>query len=73
MFGSDGERSGLACVYTVKSSERYFGYSVTNEVWLIESILKAILLDIGNQCNILRRGVIFSFLGILSIILAAAF
>ena len=39
MFGSDDERSGLAGVYTVKSSERYFGYTVINEVWHIESIL----------------------------------
>ena len=39
MFGSDDERSGLAGVYTVKSSERYFGYAVVNEVWHIELIL----------------------------------
>ena len=39
MFGSDDECSGLASVYTVKSSERYFGYEVVNEVWHIESIL----------------------------------
>ena len=34
MFGSD-ECSGHAGVYTVKSSERYFGYAVVNEVWHI--------------------------------------
>ena len=39
MFGSDDECSGLAGVYTVKSSERYFGYEVINAVWHIESIL----------------------------------
>ena len=39
MFRSDDECSGLAGVYTVKSSERYFGYAVVNEVWHIESIL----------------------------------
>ena len=39
MFESDVERRGLAGVYTVKSSERYFGYAVVNEVWHIESIL----------------------------------
>ena len=35
MFGSDDEHSGLAGVYTVKSSERYFGFAVVNEVWHI--------------------------------------
>ena len=35
VFGSDDERSGLAGLYTVKSSERYFGYAVVNEVWHI--------------------------------------
>ena len=39
MFESDDERSGLAGIYTVKSSERYFGYAVINEVWYIEPIL----------------------------------
>ena len=39
MFGSDDECSGPAGVYTVKSSKRYFGYAVVNEVWHIESIL----------------------------------
>ena len=38
MFSSDNECSGLAGVYTVKSSERYFGYSVVNEVFYIEAI-----------------------------------
>ena len=49
MFRSDDERSGPAGVYTVKSSEKYFGYAVVNEVWHIESILNAILPDMGNQ------------------------
>ena len=39
MFESDDERRDLASVYTVKSSERYFGYAVINEVWHVESIL----------------------------------
>ena len=39
MFGSDDGRSGLAGVYIVKSSERYFGYAVVNKVWHTESIL----------------------------------
>ena len=39
MFGSDDEHSGLAGLYTVKSSKRYFGNAVVNEVWHIESIL----------------------------------
>ena len=38
-FGSADERSGLACVYTFKSSDRYFGYAVVNTVWHRESIL----------------------------------
>ena len=37
--GSDDERSGLAGVYTFKSSDRYFGYAVVNAVWNRESIL----------------------------------
>ena len=40
-----------AGIYTVKSSERYFGYAVVNEVWHLESILLAVLLDMGNQCH----------------------
>ena len=39
MFGSDDECSGLASVYTIKSSERYFGYAVVNEVWHIVNFL----------------------------------
>ena len=39
MFMSDDKCSGLAEVYTVKSSERYFGNAVVNEVWHIKSIL----------------------------------
>ena len=73
MKGTDDERSGFSGVYTVKSSKRYFGNAVVNEVWHIESILSAILLDMGNQCNILRREVICSVLGIFSVILTAAF
>ena len=32
IFGSDNECSGLAGVYTFKSSDRYFGYAVVNAV-----------------------------------------
>ena len=39
IFGSDDECSGLASVYTFKSSDRYFGYAVVNAVWHTESIL----------------------------------
>ena len=39
IFGSDGERSGLAGVYTFNSSDRYFRYAVVNAVWHRESIL----------------------------------
>ena len=39
IFVSDDECSGLAGVHTVKSSERYYGYAVVNEVSHIESIL----------------------------------
>ena len=39
MFGSDGDLSGRAGVYTFKSSDRYFGYVVVNAVWHRESIL----------------------------------
>ena len=73
IFGSDDERSGLAGVYTFKSSDRYFRYAVVNAVWHRESVLQAILLGIGSQCNILRRGVVCSVLGILSVMHAAAF
>ena len=73
IFGSNDERSGLAGVYTFKSSDRYFGYAVINAVWHRESVLLAILLGIGRQCNILRRGVVCSVLGILSVIRASAF
>ena len=38
MFGSDSECSGLAGVYTFKSSDRYFGYAVVNAVWHKEPI-----------------------------------
>ena len=31
-FGSDDDLSGLASVYTFKSSDRYFGYVVVNAV-----------------------------------------
>ena len=72
MFRSDDECSGLADVYIVKGSERSIRYTVVNEVWHIESILYAILPDMGNQCNILRR-VVCSVLCILSVILVAAF
>ena len=33
MFGSDNECSGLAGVYTFKSSDRYFGYAAVIAVW----------------------------------------
>ena len=33
MFGSDDDLSGLAGVYTFKSSDRYFGYAVVHAVW----------------------------------------
>ena len=39
IFGSNDERSGLAGVYTFKSSDRYFGYAVVNALWHRESIL----------------------------------
>ena len=39
IFESDDERSGLADVYTFKSSDRYFGYAVVSAVWHRESIL----------------------------------
>ena len=39
IFGFDTEHSGQACVYTFKSSDRYFGYAVVNAVWHRESIL----------------------------------
>ena len=39
ILGSDDERSGLAGVYTFKSSDRYFGYAIVNAVWHTESIL----------------------------------
>ena len=39
IFGSNDERSGLAGVFTFKSSDRYFGYAVVNAVWYRESIL----------------------------------
>ena len=73
IFGSDDECSGLAGVYTFKSSDRYFGYAVVNAVWHRESTLYAIPLGIGSQCNILRRGVVCSVLGILSVMRAAVF
>ena len=73
IFGSNDERSGLAGVYAFNSSDRYLGYAVINAVWHRESILSVILLVIGSQCNILRRVVICSDLGILSVIRAAVF
>ena len=73
IFGFNNECSGLAGVYTFKSFDRYFGYAVVNAVWHRESILQAILLGIGSQCNFLRRGVVCSVLGILSVIRAAVF
>ena len=39
IFGSNDERSGLAGVYTFKSSDRYFGYAVVNAVCHRGSIL----------------------------------
>ena len=39
MLGSDVDISGLAGVYTFKSSDRYFGYAVVNAVWHKDSIL----------------------------------
>ena len=39
MFGSDDNLSGLAGIYTFKSSDRYFGYVEVNAVWHKESIL----------------------------------
>ena len=39
IFESNDEHSGLAGVYTFKSSDRYFGYAVVNAVWHTESIL----------------------------------
>ena len=39
MVGSNHECSGLAGVYTFKSSDRYFGYAVVNAMWHKESIL----------------------------------
>ena len=39
IFGSDDERSGLAGVYTFKSSDRYFGYAIVHAVGHRESIL----------------------------------
>ena len=33
VFGSDDKDSGLAGVYTFKSSDRYFRYTVVNAVW----------------------------------------
>ena len=39
IFGSDDGRSGLAGIYTFKSSDRYFGYAVVNAVWHRGSIL----------------------------------
>ena len=73
MFVSDDDISGLAGVYTVKSSDRYFGYAVVNAVWHEQSILLTVLLGTGSQCNILRKGVVCSILGILSAICAAVF
>ena len=73
MFGSNDDLSGRAGVYTFKSSDRYFEYAVVSAVWHKESILWKILLGNGSQCNILRRGVVCWFLGILSVIRAAVF
>ena len=73
LFGSKDERSGLAGVYTFNSSDRYFGYAVVNAVQHSESVLLTILMGIGIQCNILRRGVVCSVLGILSVICATVF
>ena len=39
MFGSDDDLSGLAGIYTFKSSDRYFGYAVDNTVCHKESNL----------------------------------
>ena len=39
IFGYNDERSGLALIYTLNSSDRYFGYAVVNAVWHRESIL----------------------------------
>ena len=64
---------GLAGVYTFKSSDRYFGYEVVSAVWHRELILYTILLGIGSQCNIFRRGIVCSVLGILSVIRAVVF
>ena len=68
IFGSDDASSGRAGVYTFNSSDRYFGYAVWHRVNLVSN-----LLDIGSQYNILRRGVVCSVLGILSVICAAVF
>ena len=73
IFGSNDERSGLAGVYTFNSSDRYFEYAVVKIVRHREAIVYAILLDIGSQCSILRRGIVCSDLGILSVIHAAVF
>ena len=39
IFGSNDERSGRAGVYTLNSSDRYFGYAVVNAVWHRQSTL----------------------------------
>ena len=41
IFGFNDKCSGLAGVYTFKSSDRYFGYAVVNALW-------------HSQCNIHR-------------------
>ena len=73
IFGSNDERSALAGVYTFNSSDRYFGYAVVSTVWHRDAVLSAILLGIGSQCNILRRDVVCSVLGILSVIMQMYF
>ena len=39
IFEYDNERSDHDGVYTLNSSDRYFGYAVVNAVWHKESIL----------------------------------